>query len=295
MCGEGEVMKKKNYDIDPEFGAPKKVETPEEIALREEEEKKEKKQSRLAKASFVWTVISMLYALISGAVLISNNWILAPYSYIMAGLLGVYVVMFAALLVCYAEDAKKGKKRIKTFKKLFGMFRIFTTLVFLVATAISMAGVVEARGTGLVEWLVLGGNMLVAAIQLSLKIAMFIVGIVARKVGKKYTVKVQTYVNGIVRENKAKSTVMSKLYGTEVTKPAASAKEEGEASRTPAPSEQKPAEQKNVKYKVAKEAVREFAASAAARLAEKAGGRASAKKGTPESSAQEGSRDEEGK
>ena len=145
------------------------------------------------------------------------------------------------------------------------------------------------------EWFVQVGNMLVAGIQLSLKIAMIIVGRVARKVGKKYTVKVQTDVNGIVRENKSKSTVMSKLYGTEVTKPAASTKEEGEASRTPAPSEQKPAEQKNVKYKVAKEAVREFAASAAARLAEKAGGRASAKKGTPESSAQEGSRDEEGK
>ena len=101
MCGEGEVMKKKNYDIDPEFGAPKKVETPEEIALREEEEKKEKKQSRLAKASFVWTVISMLYALISGAVLISNNWILAPYSYIMAGLLGLFQAFALGILYLF--------------------------------------------------------------------------------------------------------------------------------------------------------------------------------------------------
>src|SRR5699024_8779583 len=112
-------------------------------------------------------------------------------SYIMAGLLGVYVIIFVVLVVSFAGDAKGGKKKIKVFKKLFGMFRVFTTIVFLIATAVSMVGVVEGRGTGLLEWIVLGANMLVAAIQLSLKISLFIFGIVARQVGKKYTVKVQ--------------------------------------------------------------------------------------------------------
>ena len=258
-------MKKNSYDIDPASVSPQAAARAQaEEAERAVEVKETRKQSRLAKASFAWTVISMAYAIISGAVLISGKWILTPYSYIMAGLLAVYVVIFIAVVAFYATDVKKGKKQIKTFKKLFGMFKIFTTLVFLIATAMSMAGVVDARGTGLFEWIVLGVNMFVAAVQLTLKIWLFILGIVAKRVGKKYTVKVQTYVNGKVKEHKAKSAVMSKFYGTEVTETAA-ADAETSAART------EPAEPETKKFKVDKDRVREIAAQAAGRLSEKAG------------------------
>lgn len=258
-------MKKNSYDIDPASVSPQAAERAQaEEAERAVEVKETRKQSRLAKASFAWTVISMAYAIISGAVLISGKWILTPYSYIMAGLLAVYVVIFIAVVAFYATDVKKGKKQIKIFKKLFGMFKIFTTLVFLIATAMSMAGVVDARGTGLFEWIVLGVNMFVAAVQLTLKIWLFILGIVAKRVGKKYTVKVQTYVNGKVKEHKAKSAVMSKFYGTEVTETAA-ADAETAAART------EPAEPETKKFKVDKDRVRELAAQAAGRLSEKAG------------------------
>lgn len=258
-------MKKNSYDIDPASVSPQTAARAQaEEAERAAEVKETRKQSRLAKASFAWTVISMAYAIISGAVLISGKWILTPYSYIMAGLLAVYVVIFIAVVAFYATDVKKGKKQIKTFKKLFGMFKIFTTLVFLIATAMSMAGVVDARGTGLFEWIVLGVNMFVAAVQLTLKIWLFILGIVAKRVGKKYTVKVQTYVNGKVKEHKAKSAVMSKFYGTEVTETAA-ADADDKAARTA------PAEPETKKFKVDKDRVRELAAQAAGRLSEKAG------------------------
>ena len=258
-------MKKNSYDIDPASVSPQTAARAQaEEAERAAEVKETRKQSRLAKASFAWTVISMAYAIISGAVLISGKWILTPYSYIMAGLLAVYVVIFIAVVAFYATDVKKGKKQIKTFKKLFGMFKIFTTLVFLIATAMSMAGVVDARGTGLFEWIVLGVNIFVAAVQLTLKIWLFILGIVAKRVGKKYTVKVQTYVNGKVKEHKAKSAVMSKFYGTEVTETAA-ADADDKAART------EPAEPETKKFKVDKDRVRELAAQAAGRLSEKAG------------------------
>lgn len=258
-------MKKNSYDIDPASVSPQAAARAQaEEAERAVEVKETRKQSRLAKASFAWTVISMAYAIISGAVLISGKWILTPYSYIMAGLLAVYVVIFIAVVAFYATDVKKGKKQIKIFKKLFGMFKIFTTLVFLIATAMSMAGVVDARGTGLFEWIVLGVNMFVAAVQLTLKIWLFVLGIVAKRVGKKYTVKVQTYVNGKVKEHKAKSAVMSKFYGTEVTETAA-ADAETSAART------EPAEPETKKFKVDKDRVRELAAQAAGRLSEKAG------------------------
>ena len=258
-------MKKNSYDIDSASVSPQAAARAQaEEAERAAEVKETRKQSRLAKASFAWTVISMAYAIISGAVLISGKWILTPYSYIMAGLLAVYVVIFIAVVAFYATDVKKGKKQIKTFKKLFGMFKIFTTLVFLIATAMSMAGVVDARGTGLFEWIVLGVNIFVAAVQLTLKIWLFILGIVAKRVGKKYTVKVQTYVNGKVKEHKAKSAVMSKFYGTEVTETAA-ADADDKAARTA------PAEPETKKFKVDKDRVRELAAQAAGRLSEKAG------------------------
>ena len=273
-------MKKKSYDIDPDFGAaPAPPLTEAELAAAREAVKEERKQTRLAKASFAWTIISMLYAIVSGAVLIAGKWILAPYSYIMAGLLGVYVVIFVVLVVSFAGDAKGGKKKIKVFKKLFGMFKIFTNIVFLIATAISMVGVVEGRGTGLLEWIVLGANMLVAAIQLTLKIWLFILSIVARYVGRKYTVKVQTYINGVAKDNKAKSAVMSKLYGTEVTREDAPAA----ASEGTAPKEE-PKQEKTGKVKVEKEKIRAIAARTAEKIAEKAGAAAERlqNKSTPE-------------
>lgn len=263
QCDKGEVMKKQSYDIDPAAVAPQAPPTEEELAAAKETVKQERKQSRLAKASFAWTVISMLYAIVSGAVLISGKWILAPYSYIMAGLLGVYVVIFVVLVVSFAGDAKAGKKKIKTFKKLFGMFKIFTNIVFLIATAISMVGVVDGRGTGLLEWIVLGANMLVAAIQLTLKIWLFVLGIIAKRIGKKYTVKVQTYVNGVVKEHKTKSAVMSKLYGTEVTKDGEQNVEE-DAHR-----EEEKEEPKTERFKMEKDKMRAIAARAAEKIKSK--------------------------
>lgn len=256
-------MKKQSYDIDPAAVAPQAPPAEEELTAAKETAKQERKQSRLAKASFAWTVISMLYAIVSGAVLISGKWILAPYSYIMAGLLGVYVVIFAVLVVSFAGDAKAGKKKIKTFKKLFGMFKIFTNIVFLIATAISMVGVVDGRGTGLLEWIVLGANMLVAAIQLTLKIWLFVLGIIAKRIGKKYTVKVQTYVNGVVKEHKTKSAVMSKLYGTEVTKDGEQNVEED------APREEEKEEPKTERFKMEKDKMRAIAARAAEKIKNK--------------------------
>jgi len=71
-----------------------------------QEVKEERKQSRLAKASFAWTVISVLYAIVSGVLLVGNNWILAPYSYIMAGLLRGYGVVFFVLFALFSRAEK---------------------------------------------------------------------------------------------------------------------------------------------------------------------------------------------
>lgn len=243
------------------------------------ETKESKKQSRVAKISFIWTIISMAYAIVSGATLIVNDWILAPYSYILLAMLCVYVVVFVAIVAYYAGDAKRGKKNVKTLKKLFGMFKIFTTLVFLIATAISMTGVVEAKGTGLWQWVVLCANIVVAAVQLSLKITLFVFKIVARKVGKHYTVKAQTYINGKLKEQKAKSYVMSKLYETEVTKEPERAQLAADGSvSSSAAVPQKAGREKVTRLKIDKENVKALAARAVEKLKPEDGGDNGAKK-----------------
>ena len=243
------------------------------------ETKESKKQSRVAKISFIWTIISMAYAIVSGATLIVNDWILAPYSYILLAMLCVYVVVFVAIVAYYAGDAKRGKKNVKTLKKLFGMFKIFTTLVFLIATAISMTGVVEAKGTGLWQWVVLCANIVVAAVQLSLKITLFVFKIVARKVGEHYTVKAQTYINGKLKEQKAKSYVMSKLYETEVTKEPERAQLAADGSvSSSAAVPQKAGREKVTRLKIDKENVKALAARAVEKLKPEDGGDNGAKK-----------------
>ena len=217
--------------------------------------------------------------IVSGATLIVNDWILAPYSYILLAMLCVYVVVFVAIVAYYAGDAKRGKKNVKTLKKLFGMFKIFTTLVFLIATAISMTGVVEAKGTGLWQWVVLCANIVVAAVQLSLKITLFVFKIVARKVGKHYTVKAQTYINGKLKEQKAKSYVMSKLYETEVTKEPERAQLAADGSvSSSAAVPQKAGREKVTRLKIDKENVKALAARAVEKLKPEDGGDNGAKK-----------------
>lgn len=175
-----------------------------------------KKESRIAKISFVWTIISMIFAIASGVTLISKNWILAPYSYIMLGFLAAYVIVFVVVVALNAKDSKAGKARVKNLKKLFGIFKIVTTLVFLIVTAMSMVGVVQADTVkGLWKWIVIGANISIAGVQLGLKITLLILKAIFKKKGKQYAVRVSTYVNGLRKENSVGTAVRAKLYETE--------------------------------------------------------------------------------
>lgn len=175
-----------------------------------------KKQSRIVKVSFIWTIISMIFAIGSGVTLILNNWILAPYSYIMLGFLAAYAVVFIVVVALNAKDSKTGKARVKNLKKLFGIFKIVTTLVFLIVTAMSMVGVVQADTIkGLWKWIVIGANIAIAGVQLGLKITLLVLKAIFKKKGQQYAVRVSTYVNGLRKENNVSTAIRTKLYATE--------------------------------------------------------------------------------
>lgn len=119
--------------------------------------------------------------------------------------------------------------------------------------------------------------------QLSLKLSLFIIGVTAKRLGRKYTVRVQTYVNGVGKDNKTRSKMMSKLYGTEVTRdselpPASSA---GEVPAAPDGKKQAPSEKpKAGRIKLEKEQMRELAAKAAEKLSAGRGKDADGEKGS---------------
>ena len=213
-----------------------------------------KKQSRIAKVSFVWTIISMIFAIASGVTLITKNWILAPYSYIMLGFLAAYAVVFIVVVALNAKDSKTGKSRVKNLKKLFGIFKLVTNIVFLVVTAMSMVGVVQADTLdGLWKWIVIGANIAIAGVQLGLKITLIILKAIFKKKGQQYAVRVATYVNGLRKDNNIRTAVHAKLYNTEkvtdaapetpvVSAPVAeNADSETAAVSEPAAKEEKPA------------------------------------------------------
>ena len=198
-----------------------------------------KKQSRIAKVSFVWTIISMIFAIASGVTLITKNWILAPYSYIMLGFLAAYAVVFIVVVALNAKDSKTGKSRVKNLKKLFGIFKLVTNIVFLVVTAMSMVGVVQADTLGgLWKWIVIGANIAIAGVQLGLKITLIILKAIFKKKGQQYAVRVATYVNGLRKDNNIRTAVHAKLYNTEKVTDAAP---ETPAVSEPAAKEEKPA------------------------------------------------------
>lgn len=291
---------KKNEDCVAEAvvtGSDAEVLAPEEAVVKPEEmeavdAKKVKKQSRIATASFIWTILSMVFAIVSAGFYLYKQWLLAPYSYIMFAVLGVYIVVFAVMVGLYAGNAKQGKKKIKGLKKTFGIFRTFTTLVFLIVTAVSMTGVVSAKGLGLWQWIVLGVNISVAIVQISLKISSMVFSAVVKKIGKKYTVRITSYVNGVAKENKVQTKVMSKLYGTEITadekksEPAASADAPADgtpsvvANKTPRQTAREELKIAAVKY--SKEVAKEQVAKAVAKIEKAKAQRAAGKSGEPQ-------------
>ena len=281
-------------------GSDAEVLAPEEAVVKPEEmeavdAKKVKKQSRIATASFVWTILSMIFAIVSAGFYLYKQWLLAPYSYIMFAVLGVYIVVFAVMVGLYAGNAKQGKKKIKGLKKTFGIFRTFTTLVFLIVTAVSMTGVVSAKGLGLWQWIVLGVNISVAIVQISLKISSMVFSAVVKKIGKKYTVRITSYVNGVAKENKVQTKVMSKLYGTEITADEKKPLPAATAEPAPAPADGTPSvaanktprqtareELKIAAVKYSKEVAKEQVAKAVAKIEKAKAQRAAGKSGEPQ-------------
>ncbi len=147
------------------------------------------------KINVAWTLISTLYAIVSVCTFIAKKWVDSVYTYALIPLLAIFIIVFIALAVLTFKDPKRLKNGVSTYRKALGVFKAFVNVFFLALTAVSMAGIATGE-PNLVKWIVFGFTLLVALVQLALKITKFAMRCAKKSLGKKYKVEIHNFKNG---------------------------------------------------------------------------------------------------
>jgi len=159
------------------------------------EQEEEKKTSKLAIVSAAWTLLSTLYAIVSTCIFIAKGWVNDTFSLVLLIMLIVYIIIFIVLVCLTIRDPKKTKASVALYKKLLSIFKAFANVVFLVLSAVSMAGL-AGNSMGLKEWVAFIVTFAVAIVQLGFKVSMLVFKYVRKGLTKHYKVKITRYVDG---------------------------------------------------------------------------------------------------
>lgn len=163
--------------------------------IGKELKREKRKESTLSVLSLIWTLLSTVFAIASTCVYIGRRWVDTTLTYVLIAALALYVGIFIGFIVVAFQNPKQGKRDAKNYKKLISIFKSFVSLSFLVLSAIDMAALAMSD-VGLVRWLMFGISFVVALVQLVLRIWLFIVGLIRRRLSKMYTVKIKNFVDG---------------------------------------------------------------------------------------------------
>lgn len=172
----------------------------------------DKKMSKLNKLSTFWTLISTIYAIITAISLLAKNWVQGTMANVLIAVLVIYIIAFIAIIVLSKSDPKKMKGMVKTYKGLLGIFKGFASVVFLVLSAVSMAGLAMEGDMNFGEWAVFLTTLFVAVIKLAFKITNFAFKIYRKKISKKFKVKITRYVDGKEQKQNTLDAINEKLY-----------------------------------------------------------------------------------
>lgn len=182
-----------------------------ELATRLVMQERDKQMSTLQKFSTAWSFITALYTIIATSAFIVSGWIDSTLSYVLMGALALYIIVFCVLIGLGSQKPEKARISAKIYRRLLSIFKAFANLVFLVLTAVSMAGL-AGNGTGFGEWIAFGATFLMALVQFALKIAKFILKASKHSLSRKYSVKVERYVNGEKQESTLGDRIKEKRY-----------------------------------------------------------------------------------
>ncbi len=180
--------------------------------LRKAVEAEDKKITAIGKISIVWTVISTVYAIASTCLLIWRGWVPHTVSYVLVGILALYVCVFITLVVLVFRNPKSGKKNVNIYKKIFQIFKIVVNIVYLVMTAISLAGMTQVGMNEVFKWILFALSFGVAVIQLGLKVALLVMKIARMIIAKKFRVEVERFIDGRRQKKNLRAKLEERKY-----------------------------------------------------------------------------------
>lgn len=180
-------------------------------AWNKELKRANRKESALSAVSLIWTLLSTVFAIASTSVYIAKRWVESYLTYVLIAALALYVGIFICFVIVAFKNPRKSKKDAKEYKKLIQVFKSIVNLSYLVLTAIDMAAIALSQ-IGLLKWLLFVASFLIALVQLIFRIWLLIVGIVKRRLGKMYDVKVTNYVDGKTKRRSVSDIMKERSY-----------------------------------------------------------------------------------
>lgn len=173
---------------------------------RKSVEEHNKRVKGLSVLSMIWTCLSTIYAIASTIVLLARRWVENTVSYVLIGILVLYVGMFIGVAVAAFANPKAGKKPLKGFKTALKFLKPIMSIV-LVALAITELVGIASDSLSIPKIVFMVATILIAAGQLAIRIWLACAKIKAKKVAKGFKVRIERYVDG----KKKKKSVVTKI------------------------------------------------------------------------------------
>ncbi|MDE6302811.1 MAG: hypothetical protein K2M36_04425 [Clostridia bacterium] len=174
--------------------------------------KEDNKISAVSKLSLIWTVISTVYAIFSTCLFIARGWVSNTVSYVLVGVLVLYVAVFILLIVLTVRNPRYGKRNVGLYKKLLKIFKAIANIAFLVLTAISLAGMTVVGMQGMMKWILFCLSFAVALVQLGLKVVLLAMKIGRMYVAKRFKVEIVQFVDGKKKRKSLRARLQENKY-----------------------------------------------------------------------------------
>ncbi len=178
---------------------------------QETEEEVAPELSKKEKVITAINVVSTLYVIGTIVTMLINNAL--QYELVIAVwiMLMVYVAVLFVSVLMLINNKNKSTAYIKKVKKMTGWTKSILNLVILAMTVISLVGV-SLGEFRLLEFVLALTSLLVALFKMSTKIYIMVLKGTAKRVGKRYKVKVTRFKNGKETKNTPADKIKERMY-----------------------------------------------------------------------------------
>lgn len=178
---------------------------------REEVASHNKRVKGLGILSVIWTFLSTVYAIVSACVLIFRRWVDHTVTYVLIGILVLYVGIFIGVAVCAFASPKDGKKSMKGVKTALKFLKPVMSIV-LVALSITQVVAVSMDAFSISKVFFMVFTMLVAFLQIAFRVLLLVAKARAKKIAKGYEVRVERFIDGQKKKKGFRAKLKEKRY-----------------------------------------------------------------------------------